>query len=85
MSTALRVLTDAEVASIHEDSLAVLARTGMRIDSEKARRLLGAAGAQVDEAERRVRFPRALVEAVAGRRPQAVLAGRPAAGASSFR
>ncbi len=58
----LRVLPDADCAQIHEQSLAVLARTGMRIDSERARRILEAAGAQVDEGQRRVRFPRGLVE-----------------------
>ncbi len=63
MTTSLRVLSDAEIAEIHEKSLAVLARTGMRIDSERARRILAEAGAQVDHAERRVRFPRSLVEA----------------------
>ena len=63
MSTVLRVLTDAEIARIHEESLAALARTGMRIDSAKARRILGEAGARVHEADRRVRFPRELVEA----------------------
>ena len=63
MSTILRVLSDAEISEIHEKTLTVLARTGMRIDSERARRLLEAAGAQVDHADRRVRFPRALVEA----------------------
>jgi trimethylamine--corrinoid protein Co-methyltransferase len=63
MSALLRVLTDAEIAGIQEQSLAVLARTGMRIDSARARAILGEAGADVDEAERRVRFPRSLVEA----------------------
>jgi trimethylamine--corrinoid protein Co-methyltransferase len=62
MPTVLRVLTDAQVDRIHEESLAVLARTGMRIDSALARRILGEAGAQVDERDRRVRFPRDLVE-----------------------
>jgi trimethylamine--corrinoid protein Co-methyltransferase len=63
MPTQLRVLTDDEIAGIHEQSLAALARVGMRIDSPQARRVLGTAGATVDEAERRVRFPRELVEA----------------------
>jgi trimethylamine:corrinoid methyltransferase-like protein len=36
MATALRVLADAEIARIHEESLAVLARTGMRVDSAGA-------------------------------------------------
>ena len=77
MSTVLRVLTDAEVVRIHEDSVAVLARTGMRIDSAKARRILDEAGAQVDEADRRVRFPRGLVEAALDSAPkQFSLGGR---------
>src|SRR3974390_1152432 len=63
MPTQLRVLTDAEIAQVHEQSLSVLVRTGMRIDSELARNVLGGAGAQVDHADRRVRFPRSLVQA----------------------
>jgi trimethylamine--corrinoid protein Co-methyltransferase len=77
MSTVLRVLSDAEIAEIHEKSLAVLARTGMRIDSERARRILEAAGAQVDHADRCVRFPRSLVEASLAAAPrQFSLGGR---------
>ena len=77
MSTHLRVLSDAEITEIHEKSLAVLARTGMRIDSERARTVLGAAGAQVDHADRRVRFPRSLVEASLAAAPkQFSLGGR---------
>lgn len=77
MPTLLRTLTDAEVAQIHELSLAALARTGMRIDSERARNILGAAGAQVDHAGRRVRFPRSLVEASLAAAPrQFSLGGR---------
>jgi trimethylamine--corrinoid protein Co-methyltransferase len=70
MSTLLRVLSDAEITRIHEDSLAALARIGMRIDSAKARAILGDAGATVDEAERRVRFPRELVEAALAAAPK---------------
>jgi trimethylamine--corrinoid protein Co-methyltransferase len=77
MATALRVLADPEITRIHEDSLAVLARTGMRIDSDQARRILGDAGARVNEADRRVRFPRALVEAALASAPrQFSLGGR---------
>ena len=77
MQTLLRVLSDAEVAAIHEQSLAALAGTGMRIDSAKARAILAAAGAQVDEGERRVRFPRAMVEAAVAAAPkQFSLGGR---------
>jgi trimethylamine--corrinoid protein Co-methyltransferase len=70
MATVLRVLADAEIARVHEESLAVLARTGMRIDSARARRILGEGGAQVDEATRRVRFPRELVEAALASAPR---------------
>lgn len=77
MTTLLRVLADADLGAIHEQSLAVLAGTGMRIDSERARRILGAAGATVDEGERRVRFPRELVEASLAAAPkQFSLGGR---------
>jgi len=77
MSTLLRVLSDAEISEIHEKSLAALARTGMRIDSERARNILEAAGAQVDHGDRRVRFPRSLVEASLAAAPkQFSLGGR---------
>jgi trimethylamine---corrinoid protein Co-methyltransferase len=77
MSTLLRVLSDAEISEIHEKSLAALARTGMRVDSERARDILGAAGAQVDHGDRRVRFPRSLVEASLAAAPkQFSLGGR---------
>ncbi len=77
MTTLLRVLSDAEIGEIHEKSLAVLARTGMRIDSERARTILEAAGAQVNHGDRRVRFPRALVEASLAAAPrQFSLGGR---------
>jgi trimethylamine--corrinoid protein Co-methyltransferase len=77
MPTHLRVLSDAEIAAIHEQSLTVLAQTGMRIDSERARRILEGAGARVDEGERRVRFPRSLVEASLAAAPrQFSLGGR---------
>jgi trimethylamine--corrinoid protein Co-methyltransferase len=57
--------------------MAVLARTGMRIDSEQARRVLEAAGAHVDEGNRRVRFPRELIEASLAAAPkQFSLGGR---------
>ena len=77
MPISMRVLSDDDRARVHEQSLAVLAKTGMRIDSERARRILGEAGAQVDEADRRVRFPRALVEAALAAAPkQFSLGGR---------
>jgi trimethylamine--corrinoid protein Co-methyltransferase len=77
MPISMRVLSDDDRTQVHEQSLAVLAKTGMRIDSERARRILGEAGAQVDEGDHRVRFPRALVEASLAAAPkQFSLGGR---------
>ena len=79
MRASLRVLSDDEVAQVHERTLAVLQRSGVRVDSEACRRILMRAGAAVDDATRVVRFPLALVEealrlapkvfTLAGRRP----------------
>jgi trimethylamine---corrinoid protein Co-methyltransferase len=70
MTTLLRVLSDGDLDQVHERSLAILARTGVRVDSRRARRVLGAAGAEVDEPDRRVRFPRAFVEACLAQAPR---------------
>lgn len=63
MQTHLQVLTEDEKSQVHERSLKILARTGVRVDTAKGRRILEAAGAQVDENTRIVRFPRNFVEA----------------------
>jgi len=62
MQTHLQVLTQDEQSQVHERSLKILARTGVRVDTAQGRRILAAAGAQVDENTRIVRFPRNLVE-----------------------
>jgi trimethylamine---corrinoid protein Co-methyltransferase len=62
MELKLQILSDAEREQVHERTLAVLARTGMRCDTAEGRRILAAAGARVDEATHVVRFPRELVE-----------------------
>lgn len=62
MKTLLQVLSDDERAQVHERTLRVLAGTGARVDSDRGRRLLSDAGAEVDEGTRVVRFPPALVE-----------------------
>ena len=61
MRTFLQVLSEDERTQIHERSLDVLARVGMRVDTAEGRRALAAAGAEVDETTRIVRFPPALV------------------------
>ena len=62
MRALLQVLSDDERAQIHERSLEVLARVGMRVDTAIGRRALADAGAEVDEATRLVRFPQGLVD-----------------------
>ena len=62
MQTRLQVLSDDERWQIHEQSLRVLERTGVRVDTPLGRRFLRDAGAAVDENTAIVRLPRALVE-----------------------
>jgi trimethylamine--corrinoid protein Co-methyltransferase len=56
-------LDETAAAAIHEATLRVLERTGVEVGSTSILAELARAGAQVDEASRRVRFPRPLVEA----------------------
>ena len=62
VNTLLEVLSGDERTQVHERTLQVLAKVGMRVDTEEGRRILAEAGALVDEATRVVRFPPALVE-----------------------
>ena len=62
METDLRVLSQDEIAQIHERTLSVLAANGVRVDTARGRVALREAGAQVDEDSRIVRFPRDFVE-----------------------
>ena len=70
MTTLVEVLPAARRAEVHQRALDVLARTGLRVESDRARALLGAAGARVDEAECRVRLPAAVVEAALAAAPR---------------
>jgi len=68
-------LTDREVERIHEASLTVLERTGVRVDEPDALELFRGAGADVRE--NRVRLSRSLVEDAIDKAPsKVVLAGR---------
>lgn len=79
MKTKLQVLGEDERTRIHEQTLGLLAKTGLRVDSARGRQILRQAGAEVDELTGMVRFPRTLVEealraaprkfSLAGRRP----------------
>lgn len=79
METDLRVLSDNEITKLHERTLSILATMGVRVDTEKGRKLLKKIGAEVHPTTHVVRFPRELVEeclklaprnfALGGRRP----------------
>ncbi len=62
MGTTVEVLSPNDRAVIHERSLALLAETGVRVDTGRGRALLADAGALVDESTQIVRFPRGLIE-----------------------
>ena len=75
MTTLIEVLPAARREEVHERALAVLARTGLLVESDRARALLGASGATVDEGERRVRLPRSVVEAALAAAPRTFTLG----------
>ncbi len=62
METVLRVLSDNEIEQVHERTLSLLATTGVRVDTQRGRKILKKAGADVDRNTHVVRFPRYLVE-----------------------
>jgi trimethylamine--corrinoid protein Co-methyltransferase len=60
--TSVQVLSEDERVQVHERTLGILARTGVRVDTTWGRQILKDAGAEVDENTSIVRFPRDLVE-----------------------
>jgi len=63
----VKVLTDEQVETIHEASLRILERTGIRFDSEDARQRLLKAGATTHPVKKDViTFPRSIVEEAVG-------------------
>jgi trimethylamine--corrinoid protein Co-methyltransferase len=62
MRTHFQVLSEDERAQVHECTLNILAKTGVRVDTARGRRFLKDAGAEVNENTNIVCFPRALVE-----------------------
>jgi trimethylamine---corrinoid protein Co-methyltransferase len=56
------ILSPDELESIHDASLTILERIGMEFLCPESRRIVREAGAEVDEATNRVRFPRELIE-----------------------
>src|SRR5580698_9045409 len=57
----LKVLSEDEVAHIHDAALSILEKDGMRVLLPEARRHFAQAGAAIDEAEQMVRLDRGLV------------------------
>jgi trimethylamine--corrinoid protein Co-methyltransferase len=58
----MQVLSEQERHQVHEQTLRLLVKTGVRVDTQRGRSILGGAGAQVDEHSGIVRFPMPLIE-----------------------
>jgi len=72
-SPSLKVLTEEQVDRIHEASLAILDKTGIRFDSEDARKRLVKAGALMHASRKDVViFPRSLIEETIAKVPRRV-------------
>ncbi|MCL1895095.1 MAG: trimethylamine methyltransferase family protein [Clostridiales bacterium] len=71
MKAVITFLSQDEIQQIHEATLSVLERTGVIIDSEAARALLGKKGAKVTG--NNVRFPKEMVEEAIGQINKTVL------------
>ena len=70
-----KVLSEQEVKKLHSTSLEILNTIGLKIHSEKARKVLEEAGATVDHKTRLVRFPPHLVDESIKRAPRRVIYG----------
>ena len=69
----LDLLTEEETEAVHRGALAVLQTTGMKVEHERALKLYGEGGCQVDFEERRVRIPPGLVEECLRKSPSSFL------------
>ena len=77
MKRQLRILSSEDMQRVHNASLEILERTGIRLDHQKAREMLQEAGARVDHETKTVKFPPELVEKSLNSRPRTVIyAGR---------
>lgn len=75
MKSSFRVLSDGEKDEIHERSLGILSKTGVRVDTEKGRACLAQYGAEVSKNSDVVHFPRALIEQALQSVPREVVLG----------
>jgi len=62
MKTSVQVLSPDERHRVHEKTLNILEKTGVRMETPRGRQILRDAGARVDDVNKIVRFPRAVVE-----------------------
>ena len=65
----LEVLSQDEVNQIHQHTLEILEKTGIRVTLKKMRELLADRGCNVDESSKIVKFPPALVAELVGKAP----------------
>ncbi len=73
MRAILNFLSEDEVERIHEASLRILKETGVKIQSEKVRRLLAENGAEVNDTI--VKIPNSLIEEAIKRAPEGITLG----------
>ena len=75
MMTAIKLLSDSEIATVHSDSLKILSEIGVIFHSAKARDILRRGGAKVDEDRNLVWLPAEMVEAALAAAPKAFTLG----------
>lgn len=75
MHTQIKMLSDENLKRIHERSLHILSRTGVRVDSAKGRALLEQVGAVSQKGSNVIRFPQDLVENAIQSAPRAFALG----------
>ncbi|MDR2456384.1 MAG: trimethylamine methyltransferase family protein, partial [Deltaproteobacteria bacterium] len=71
------VLTDEQVARIHQAALEVLEKVGVAVEHPKAQEALAGAGATVDSSRKRVRLPAETVERLIKKAPREFVCAAP--------
>ena len=71
----LNPLSQQQLDQIHESSLEVLRKTGIRFEHDEARKILGDAGCDIDDNSEIVKFPPGLVEECLRRVPSSFSLG----------
>jgi len=72
-----RVFSDADIKAVHEASVYLLEKVGIKMHNEQARQIFADSGAAVDHESRIVKIPRAMIEDAVDSTPSSlVLCGR---------